>query len=71
LQKQLWNYNAIWTYPAFFLQTQLGFRYLWTALHGFRLGTHNPCSRAVNTGVQHGCHFGHPWTRAFDTGRCW
>jgi len=24
-----------------------------------RLGTHYPCSRAVNTGVQHGCHFGH------------
>jgi len=21
---------------------------------------HYPCSRAVNTGVQHGCHFVHP-----------
>jgi len=25
---------------------------------------HGPCSRAVNTDIQHGCHFRHPYSRA-------
>ena len=28
-----------------------------------------PCSRSVNTTREHGCHFGHPWTRAIEIGR--
>jgi len=30
-----------------------------------------PCSRAVFTGREHGCNFGHPWTRAVKTGSYW
>jgi len=32
-----------------------------------KLGTRYPYSRAVDTAREHGCHFGHPWTR---TGPC-
>jgi len=28
---------------------------------------HGPCLRAVNTAVQHGCHFGYPRLRAVFT----
>jgi len=30
-----------------------------------------PCSRAVLTGREHGCHFGYPCTRAVETGSYW
>jgi len=33
-----------------------------------RVGAHCGRSRAVNTGVIHGCHFGHPCLRAVFTG---
>ena len=31
--------------------------------------THYPCSRAVFTAREHGCHFGHQWTWPMLTGR--
>ena len=35
-------------------------RYDYGSVH---ITIHGPCLRAVNTGVQHGCHFGHPCSR--------
>jgi len=33
------------------------------------LGTHYPCSRAVNTAREHGRYCGHPWTRVIEISR--
>jgi len=32
------------------------------------VGTHYPCLRAVITGIEHVCHYGHPCSRAVFTG---